>query len=96
MPYKNRQFSFWVRPPQAPQYWIKIPLTGLNETDFSPLQIYILLIGFLSVAGGWWFARQLNRPLQQLQRAAILVGKGDIPEPLPEDGSTEIVITWNM
>ena len=35
--------------------------------------------------------RQLNRPLQQLQRAAILVGKGDIPEPLPEDGSTEIV-----
>jgi two-component system osmolarity sensor histidine kinase EnvZ len=88
---QDKQFSFWVRPPQAPQYWIKIPLTGLNETDFSPLQIYILLIGFLSVAGGWWFARQLNRPLQQLQRAALLVGRGDIPDPLPEDGSTEII-----
>ena len=88
---QDKQFSFWVRPPQAPQYWIKIPLTGLNETDFSPLQIYILLIGFLRVAGVWWFARQLNRPLQQLQRAAILVGRGDIPDPLPEDGSTEII-----
>ena len=88
---QDQQFSFWVRPPQAPQYWIKVPLTGLNETDFSPLQIYILLIGFLSVAGGWRFARQLNRPLQQLQQAAIRVGRGDIPDPLPEEGSTEII-----
>jgi len=88
---QDDSFSFWVRPPQAPDYWIKIPLNGLNETDFSPLQIYILLIGFLSVAGGWWFARHLNRPLQSLQQAALRVGRGDIPEPLPEVGSTEII-----
>ncbi len=88
---QDDNFSFWVRPPQAPDYWIKIPLNGLNETDFSPLQIYILLIGFLSVAGGWWFARHLNRPLQSLQQAALRVGRGDIPEPLPEVGSTEII-----
>ncbi len=88
---QDESFSFWVRPPQAPDYWIKIPLSGLNETDFSPLQIYILLIGFLSVAGGWWFARHLNRPLQSLQQAALRVGRGDIPEPLPEVGSTEII-----
>lgn len=88
---QDESFSFWVRPPQAPDYWIKIPLNGLNETDFSPLQIYILLIGFLSVAGGWWFARHLNRPLQSLQQAALRVGRGDIPEPLPEVGSTEII-----
>ncbi len=88
---QDESFSFWVRPPQAPDFWIKIPLNGLNETDFSPLQIYILLIGFLSVAGGWWFARHLNRPLQSLQQAALRVGRGDIPEPLPEVGSTEII-----
>ena len=88
---QDESFSFWVRPPQAPDYWIKIPLNGLNETDFSPLQIYILLIGFLSVAGGWWFARHLNRPLQSLQQAALRVGRGDIPDPLPEVGSTEII-----
>ena len=45
---QDQQFAFWVRPPQAPQYWIKVPLTGLNETDFSPLQIYILLIGIVT------------------------------------------------
>ncbi len=88
---QDESFSFWVRPPQAPDFWIKIPLNGLNETDFSPLQIYILLIGFLSVACGWWFARHLNRPLQSLQQAALRVGRGDIPEPLPEVGSTEII-----
>lgn len=88
---QQQSFAFWVRPPQAPQYWVKIPLSGLNETDFKPLQIYILLIGFLSVAGGWWFARQLNRPLQGLQQAALRVGRGDIPEPLPEVGSSEII-----
>ena len=88
---QSLSFAFWVRPPQAPNYWVRIPLSGLNETDFKPLQIYILLIGFLSVAGGWWFARQLNRPLQGLQQAALRVGRGDIPEPLPEVGSSEII-----
>lgn len=88
---QNMSFVFWVRPPQAPQYWVRVPLTGFNETDFKPLQIYILLIGFLSVAGGWWFARQLNRPLQGLQQAALRVGRGDIPEPLPEVGSSEVI-----
>lgn len=88
---QQQSFVFWVQPPQAPTFWVKIPLQGLNETDFKPLQIYILLIGFLSVAGGWWFARQLNRPLQSLQHAALKVGRGDIPEPLPELGSSEII-----
>jgi len=88
---QNSSYAFWVKPPQAPQYWVKVPLTGLDETDFSPLKIYVFVIGFLSVAGGWLFARQLNRPLQGLQQAALKVGRGEMPEPLPEYGSTEIV-----
>lgn len=88
---QNTHFSFWVKPPQAPDYWIKIPLSGFDETDFSPLQIYVLVIGVLSVAGGWLFARQLNRPLLALQKAALEVGRGEQPKPLPEQGSTEIV-----
>ena len=38
-------YAFWVRPPQAPHYWVKVPLTGLDETDFSPLTFYLLMIG---------------------------------------------------
>lgn len=81
---------FWVRPPQAPNYWVKIPLDGFQQRSFSPLVIYLVAIGVLSVAGGWVFARQLNRPLKALQNAAVEVGKGAFPEKLKEQGSEEI------
>jgi len=85
-------YAFWVRPPQAPHYWVKVPLTGLDETDFSPLTFYLLMIGVLSVGGGWLFARQLNRPLKSLQQAALQVGRGEVPPPLAEyKGSTEVI-----
>lgn len=87
---QGTQLAFWVRPPQAPDYWIRIPLSGLDESQFSLLTFYLLMIGFLSVAGGWWFASTLNRPLKSLQHAALRVGRGDIPDPMPEHGSSEI------
>lgn len=84
------EYLFWIRPPQAPSLWVKIPLHGLDEASFYPLIFYLVLIGVLSVAGGWLFIRQLNRPLKALQRAAIDVGKGHFPEPLTEQGSSEV------
>lgn len=89
---QNESYAFWVKAPQAPHYWVKIPLSGLDETNFSPLTFYLLMIGILSVGGAWIFARHLNRPLKSLQQAALKVGKGEIPPPLAEDkGSTEII-----
>lgn len=87
---QGQQLAFWVRAPQAPDFWIRIPLSGLDESSFSLLTFYLLMIGVLSVAGGWWFARTLNRPLKSLQQAALRVGRGEIPEPLAEKGSSEI------
>jgi two-component system osmolarity sensor histidine kinase EnvZ len=84
-------YFFWVKPPQAPNYWVRLPLDGFKEQNFSPFTIYLIAIGILSVAGGWAFARQLNRPLKALQSAAKEVGRGDFPEQLEERGSTEIV-----
>jgi two-component system, OmpR family, osmolarity sensor histidine kinase EnvZ len=84
-------YLFWIRPPQNPNLWITIPMTGVGEADISPLTIYLLVIGILSVAGGWIFVRRLNRPLKALQEAAILVGKGNVPEPLEQEGSTELM-----
>lgn len=85
------QYLFWIRPPQAPDYWVKIPLNGLEEENFSPLIVVLMILGVLSVMGGWLFVRQLNRPLSALQHAANDVGRGDFPEPLKERGTTEIV-----
>lgn len=88
---QGSQYLFWIRPPQAPNLWITMPLNSVSDTNISPLTIYLMVIGVLSVAGGWIFVRRLNRPLHALQSAAITVGKGEIPEPLKEDGSSEIV-----
>ncbi len=85
------EYLFWIRPPQAPNLWVKIPLLGLEEANFSPLIFFLGIIGVLSVAGGWLFVRQLNRPLKSLQLAAEDVGRGDFPEPLTEHGTSEIM-----
>jgi two-component system osmolarity sensor histidine kinase EnvZ len=85
------EYLFWIRPPQAPNLWVKIPLMGLEEANFSPLVFFLGIIGVLSVAGGWLFVRQLNRPLKSLQHAAEDVGRGDFPEPLVEHGTSEIM-----
>lgn len=84
-------YFFWVKTPQAKNYWVRLPLDGLEERNLSPFTIYLIAIGILSVAGGWVFARQLNRPLKSLESAAKEVGQGDFPEQLKEIGSTEIV-----
>jgi two-component system osmolarity sensor histidine kinase EnvZ len=53
--------------------------------------MYLMVIGILSVAGGWLFVRRMTRPLSALQKAAIAVGKGEHPAPLREQGSTEMI-----
>lgn len=88
-------YLIWIRPPQDPNIWISIPMQGMEESDFSPLTIYLIVISILSVAGGWLFVRRLNRPLQALQKAARKVGKGQFPEPLPLEGSSEMVAVTN-
>lgn len=87
----GKDYFFWVKPPQAPNYWVRLPLDGFKEQNFSPFTVYLFAIGILSVAGGWAFARQLNRPLKSLEGAATKVGKGEFPEQLKESGSTEIM-----
>ncbi|MBV7317301.1 two-component system sensor histidine kinase EnvZ [Shewanella sp. NIFS-20-20] len=92
---QGRAFQIWIKPPQAPSIWIKVPLSDFNELELSPLLLYLIVIGGLSVFGGWWFARQQNRPLRRLQKAAISVSKGRFPDTLPLSGSTEIIEVTN-
>ncbi|MDT0595210.1 two-component system sensor histidine kinase EnvZ [Glaciecola petra] len=87
----GEDYVVWIKPPQNTDIWISIPLAGANEKSLSPLTMYFIVIGALSVTGGWLFVRRLNRPLQALQTAARKVGKGHFPEPLPLVGSTEVV-----
>lgn len=87
----GNEYLFWIRAPQAPHLWVKIPLNGMEKGSVSPLIFFMVVISLLSVMGGWLFVRQLNRPLKSLEIAAETVGRGDFPKPLVECGTTEIV-----
>lgn len=88
---QGESYLVWVRPPQAPHLWLKVPMKQIEEAAASPLPFYLVVIGILSVVGGWLFARQLNRPLKALQKAAMTVANGDHPAPLKEEGSQDVV-----
>jgi len=85
------EYLVWIRAPQAPMLWVKIPLNGMKKNDFNLMIFFMVVIGLLSVMGGWLFVRQINRPLKSLQIAAEDVGRGDFPEPLTESGTSEIM-----
>jgi len=87
---QGESYLVWVRPPQAPHLWLKVPMKQMEEAAASPLPFYLVVIGVLSVVGGWLFARQLNRPLKALQKAAMTVANGDHPPPLKEEGSQDV------
>ncbi len=88
---QGNEFLFWIRAPQAPHLWVKIPLEGMKQGNFSPLMFFLFVIGVLTVMGGWLLVRQLNRPLKSLQQAAEDVGRGIFPAPLRERGTSEIM-----
>ncbi|GAC16350.1 two-component system sensor histidine kinase EnvZ [Aliiglaciecola lipolytica] len=87
----SEPFLIWVNPPQDSSVWISIPMASFSEGDISPLTIYLLVIGVLSVAGGWIFVRRLNKPIHALQVAALEVAKGNVPAPLKEEGASELI-----
>lgn len=88
---QGQAFYLWVKPPQAADYWVRVPLESMQRGQFSPLVMYLLLIGLLSVLGGMLFANWLNRPLKALEDSAHQVGRGEFPEQLPEKGAHEII-----
>ncbi|ATC96083.1 two-component system sensor histidine kinase EnvZ [Pseudoalteromonas tunicata] len=82
---------YWVEPPQMPGHWVRVPLMGFKETNLEFLSFYLACIGVLSVLGGWLFATHLNRPLKELQQAAMKVAAGDFSSHVKEQGSTEVI-----
>ena len=80
----------WLKTWLSPDIWVRVPLTEIHQGDFSPLFRYTLAIMLLAIGGAWLFIRIQNRPLVELEHAAIQVGKGHIPPPLREYGASEV------
>lgn len=80
----------WLKTWLSPNIWVRVPLTEIHQGDFSPLFRYTLAIMLLAIGGAWLFIRIQNRPLVELEHAALQVGKGIIPPPLREYGASEV------
>jgi two-component system osmolarity sensor histidine kinase EnvZ len=86
----QESYILWMDIDALPGSLIRIPLSELQEEDFAPLFRNSLIMTLLIIVGGWLFIRLQNRPLRELEKAANLVGRGEIPPVLPEKGATEI------
>ena len=71
--------------------WAGIPIRNV-EVGEVPVRLLLTLGGLLAIllAATLWFARRLSRPLADLADAVDKVAVGKRPDPLPEDGPTEI------
>ena len=71
-------------------YWVMLPREKIEpDAAFQWLGWGALALA-LSLAGAWWIATRIARPLDALARAARRVGRGETPEPLAEGGPREL------
>ena len=82
-------------------YWIALPsgentiAVGFSESRVGAQPIRTLLISaviglMLALLAAIWLARRTVEPLARLEKAVADVGRGDVPELLPETGPREL------
>ncbi|WP_345817636.1 ATP-binding protein (plasmid) [Paraburkholderia sp. PREW-6R] len=82
----------WIRVHVAGETsWIALPMT--EDAQASGIGTTLVLsvgLALLAALTGYLIQLHINRPLQELARAARLVSAGEAPVALPTDGPTEI------
>ncbi|ACP06927.1 two-component system sensor histidine kinase EnvZ [Vibrio cholerae] len=86
----EESYILWMKIDSLPGQLLRIPLSELQEEDFASLFRNSIIMALLIVIGGWLFIRLQNRPLIALEKAAKMVGRGETPPHLPEQGTLEI------
>ncbi len=72
------------------EYWVRVPRERIER------QIALRWLGWgalalaLSLFAAYFLVSRLNRPLKALASAASAIGKGRMPDPIPETGPQEI------
>jgi len=82
-------------------HWVELPSGGrklwlgfLHSRDGTqPVATVVVVLGvglLLAVLAAWWLARQTIAPLQRLNAAVAVLGRGETPDTLPETGPREL------
>ncbi len=72
------------------EFWVALPKERVENSVYRVLLPWSILVFTLALPGAYLIARQVARPLKQLAHAALQVGQGISPQPLPESGAREI------
>ena len=88
---RPRPQTFWVRLPTGERdFWVAFP-RGRIERDPATAFIEWGITGFaIAILGTFFIVWRLNRPLSELARAAVKLGRGTESPPVMETGPSEI------
>jgi len=72
------------------EFWVMLPRERFEP--FFGLQWlgWLVAVVVLALAGAWFIASNIARPLAAMRRAAMRLGRGQPHEPLPEEGAREL------
>ena len=82
--------SFRLDEQDEDEYWLVLPRERAARNFAQHWLSWSLLAIFLALTIAWLIASRISKPLKAMARSALTVGKGQIPEPLPEEGASEL------
>lgn len=82
--------SFRLDDQDDEEYWLILPQERALHSFAWHWLVWGLLALALALAVAWFIVSRINRPLRALGKAALRVGRGQYPEPLPENGADEL------
>ena len=82
--------SFRLDDQDEDEYWLILPQERAIRSFAWHWLAWGLLALALALAVAWHIVSRINRPLRALGHAALRVGRGQYPEPLPETGADEL------
>ncbi|MDD2743125.1 MAG: ATP-binding protein [Rhodocyclaceae bacterium] len=82
--------SFRFNEQDHDEYWLILPRERAQRSVANHWLTWGLLALSLALAVAWLIATRLSQPLKALAQAAATVGRGQVPQPLPESGPEEI------
>ena len=82
--------SFRLDDADDEEYWLVLPRERAARGFARHWLTWGLLAVALALAAAWFIASRISKPLKAMARSAETVGRGQTPEPLPEDGADEL------
>ena len=79
--------SFYI---DEDEFWVMLPRERFEPHFGLQWLGWLAAVLVLALAGAWFIASNIARPLAAMRRAAMRLGRGQPHEPLPESGAPEL------